>query len=254
MLGHLRQIARARTVEEMFERSVAALTEIGLSRVYFQGPIGSDRSLTRNTYSYGFPEIWAQTYEVRWQVHDPFPDAAARYPGPLYWHRLPSSIVLNADELAYLDFLKQNGMEQGLCILLYGNATRVGFLGASPGPDGPAVETVDRELFQFISMAAFTRYCQLVTMDPELPVALSGRELDVLYWMAQGRSNGAIAEVLGISQDTVNTYVKRVFAKMNVFDRTSAVMKGVQHGLVIVSDPISELVAEQMREKRHTGS
>ena len=55
--------------------------------------------------------------------------------------------------------------------------------------------------------------------------------------------------MLGIRQDTVNTYVKRIFATLEVFDRTSAVMKGVRQGMVIVSDPISELVADQMRAK-----
>ena len=71
MLGHLRHIVRSRTVEDIFDRSVAALREIGLTRVYFQGPIGSDRSLTRNTASFGFPETWQKSYELNWQVHDP---------------------------------------------------------------------------------------------------------------------------------------------------------------------------------------
>lgn len=254
MLGHLRQIVRSRTVPDIYERTVAALADIGLTRVYFQGPIGNDRSITRHTTNFGFPDLWAKTYELNWQAHDPFPDAAARYPGPMYWHRLPPSVVLTEGELAYLDFLKTNRMERGLCMLQYGNATRVGLIAASTDPDGPEVESVDREFFQFVGMASFTRFCQLVTMDPDLPTPLSGRELDVLYWMAQGRSNGAIADVLGIRQETVNTYVNRVFAKLGVFDRTSAVMEGVRRGLVIVSDPIAELVADQMRTKRPTGS
>ena len=68
MLGHLRHIVRSRTVEDIFDRSVAALREIGLTRVYFQGPIGSDRSLTRNTASFGFPETWQKSYELNWHV------------------------------------------------------------------------------------------------------------------------------------------------------------------------------------------
>ena len=249
MLGHLRHIVRSRTVEDIFDRSVAALREIGLTRVYFQGPIGSDRSLTRNTASFGFPETWQKSYELNWQVHDPIPDAASRIGGPLYWHRLPSSVSLSENELAYMEFLREMQMGQGICMLQYGNVSRVGLIAASTDPDGPEVESIDREFFQFVGMSSFMRFCQLVTMDPDIPVQLSGREQDVLYWMAQGRSNSAIADVLGIRQDTVNTYVKRIFAKLEVFDRTSAVMKGVRQVMVIVSDPISELVADQIRAK-----
>ena len=79
---------------------------------------------------------------------------------------------------------------------------------------------------------------------------LSSRELDVLHWMAQGRSNAGIADMLDLSQETVGTYVKRIFAKLDVFDRTSAVMKGVMRGLVIASDPNVEAAAQQRRARR----
>jgi LuxR family quorum-sensing system transcriptional regulator CciR len=76
-----------------------------------------------------------------------------------------------------------------------------------------------------------------MVLDVDPVPRLSNRELDVLHWMAQGRSNPAIARELGLSHETVDTYIRRLFAKLNVSDRTSAVVKGVSRGLVVASDP-----------------
>jgi two-component system NarL family response regulator len=49
---------------------------------------------------------------------------------------------------------------------------------------------------------------------------LSEREIDVLKLMAQGKSNKEIGSALFISEGTVKSHVKGIFAKMNVISRT----------------------------------
>lgn len=61
---------------------------------------------------------------------------------------------------------------------------------------------------------------------------LSGREIDVLALVADGLSNPQIAERLGISAQTVKTYLDRVFAKLGVTDRTAAVRRALQQGVI----------------------
>jgi DNA-binding NarL/FixJ family response regulator len=56
------------------------------------------------------------------------------------------------------------------------------------------------------------------------------RELEVLALVAQGRSNAAIAAQLVISEATVKTHLLRVFAKLDVDDRTRAVMVALERG------------------------
>lgn len=51
---------------------------------------------------------------------------------------------------------------------------------------------------------------------------LTLRESEVLYWVAQGKSNKELALILSISPRTVNKHLETVFEKMMVENRTSA--------------------------------
>lgn len=62
--------------------------------------------------------------------------------------------------------------------------------------------------------------------------ALSQREIDVLKLMAEGKSNKEIGSALFISEGTVKSHVKGIFAKMNVISRTEAVAAASRRGLI----------------------
>ncbi len=62
--------------------------------------------------------------------------------------------------------------------------------------------------------------------------ALSGRELDVLQLLAQGFSNGEIAQRLYLSEGTVRNYVSSILAKLEVADRTQAAILALRCGVV----------------------
>ncbi len=55
--------------------------------------------------------------------------------------------------------------------------------------------------------------------------ALSDREVEVLRLMADGRSNGEIANRLGIATSTVKTHVHSIFHKLNATRRTQAIAR-----------------------------
>jgi DNA-binding NarL/FixJ family response regulator len=61
---------------------------------------------------------------------------------------------------------------------------------------------------------------------------LSKREIEVLKLMAKGRSNKEIASALFISEGTVKSHGKAIFAKMNVVSRTGAVTEATRRGLI----------------------
>jgi two-component system NarL family response regulator len=61
---------------------------------------------------------------------------------------------------------------------------------------------------------------------------LTERERDVLESLIKGRSNKEIASSLCISEDTVKSHLKTLFAKLRVRDRTGAALEAIRHGIV----------------------
>jgi DNA-binding NarL/FixJ family response regulator len=72
--------------------------------------------------------------------------------------------------------------------------------------------------------------CEFPSAAP--PEALSARELEILRLMARGCSNREIAEALTITEGTVKNYVSNILSKMGVRDRTRAVLKALESGIL----------------------
>jgi DNA-binding NarL/FixJ family response regulator len=61
---------------------------------------------------------------------------------------------------------------------------------------------------------------------------LSSREQEVLRLLVAGKSNKEIANTLGIAEATVKCHVSTILMRLNVSDRTQAVVTALQRGLV----------------------
>ncbi|PYE45330.1 LuxR family two component transcriptional regulator [Rhizobium sp. PP-WC-2G-219] len=55
--------------------------------------------------------------------------------------------------------------------------------------------------------------------------SLTMREAEVLVWIAKGKSNRDIAEILGLSARTVNKHLEQIYVKLGVENRASAAVK-----------------------------
>ncbi|MBI2849751.1 MAG: response regulator transcription factor [Chloroflexi bacterium] len=65
---------------------------------------------------------------------------------------------------------------------------------------------------------------------------LTPRELDVLRLVAEGLSNKEIAAKLVLSEKTIKNRISNIFAKLQVNDRTQAVLRALRTGLVHLPD------------------
>ena len=63
---------------------------------------------------------------------------------------------------------------------------------------------------------------------------LTPRETEVLALVAEGLSNKAIADQLGISDQTVKFHVSSISGKLGAVSRTDAVRRAVRHGLLVL--------------------
>jgi DNA-binding NarL/FixJ family response regulator len=81
-------------------------------------------------------------------------------------------------------------------------------------------------------VAEFTRLApQAHLKSAVLPEPLTGREQDILGWIAKGLTNKEIALRLGLTEGTVKNYVTTLFQKLGVQDRTQAALRARELGL-----------------------
>lgn len=185
--------------------------------------------------------LTAQGDERRWRsdfldidlLRDSPIEALARRRGQAFWwSEVPEFTRLGAAEKAYLESLRESCPHDGLSMHVYGPQGSSAVVGLGFSQKQPDLSV--REIFLLHSAAqiAHLRYCALVLNQTPPDVGLSPREIEVLEWIAAGKSNGVIAEILGISPHTVDTIVRRIFAKLEVNDRTTAAIRGLGAGLL----------------------
>ncbi len=120
--------------------------------------------------------------------------------------------------------------------LSLGHATGVSFrIRVGPGRHA-SVNFFSPQRFDTQDLASAMRGLFLVghqvhaILEPRLVKPSSGllsvREAECLQWIASGKSNREIAELLGLSVDTVKEYIQSLFRKLQVSDRAQAVSRG----------------------------
>jgi NarL family two-component system response regulator LiaR len=71
---------------------------------------------------------------------------------------------------------------------------------------------------------------------PLTPDPLTGRELEILRLIAQGKSNKEIASQLVVAEDTVHSHVSNILNKLHLASRTQAALYALKEGIASLED------------------
>ena len=61
---------------------------------------------------------------------------------------------------------------------------------------------------------------------------LAPREIECLRWSAAGKTSSEIAGIIGVSENTVNSYLSSAAQKMNAVNRVQTVAQAIRLGLL----------------------
>jgi DNA-binding CsgD family transcriptional regulator len=178
-----------------------------------------------------FPEDFLEHYFTKNLLTiDPVVDRAFQRPLPYRWREVGAIKELTDAERYYLTHLDDAGITDGVAVPLFGPRGSIGFAGF--GVKGGKLD-ITREEMLILQHKAFHLYNLYMDMGAEIiPPMLSPREREVLSWIAAGKSNSVIADILGISDHTVDSLLRRAYRKLNVTARAAAVARAVQWGLI----------------------
>ncbi len=227
------------------ERLDAAHTPAAAGRAFFDalGPLGargfgarayvgtggSDSGDAGFVFAQILPPKWSASASARFvEKLDPLPRAARRLARPsfLWSEASPRTDPHWAD---YWSALREHKLGEGTAVHFFapnGMTSRV-----SVGFDRLMLDTVERRTVELASYALLTRLQALSPVSRKDVPNLSSRERDCLAFVAQGLSDGEIADRLGITQSTAHFYIEKAKRKLGARTRAQAVAHLIASGL-----------------------
>ncbi len=88
----------------------------------------------------------------------------------------------------------------------------------------------DLQLLAVYALEATQRL--LPRTEPEAPIYLTRRECEVLHWTLLGKSAWAIAQICGVSENTIHWHVQQAMRKLSCENKLSAALKARDRGLI----------------------
>jgi DNA-binding NarL/FixJ family response regulator len=76
---------------------------------------------------------------------------------------------------------------------------------------------------------------------------LTDRELSILFLVAEGKTNHAIAKELSLAEQTVRNYVSRIYDKVNLHSRSELIVWTREQGLMLERQPSRRPIGNVIR-------
>lgn len=234
MQGYFAKIEALTDIGEVLWYAVAVCEEQGVVRQSYHFTPVFDRPNSQRTvvHAHGYDPEWLRLYdESDFREKDPIPERTMKFGALLPWEKAKTLAPNTLEHEEFFEAMEKYGLRHGFGLPLYGPRGRNAYASFDFGYPIERVSDEKMGIVRSVSQAAHQRVCVLLDAARD-PIDLSQRELEVLTWIARGKSFSVIAQILGISQDTVKTYAKRIYAKLDTSDRTGAVVKAIKLGLV----------------------
>lgn len=197
-------------------------------------PIGAvDFDRTRIIVWLGYPETWVTAYQQAGYVDkDPVVERLLKETRPVWTHDVLQVPDATQQEVDYLALLIECGVQNDLGVPVFGPGGRNGGYGVGFNKDAPKLSILEINEIQWICQTAHIRYCELLDQKFEKPPQLSGRETEVLRLIARGKTNAQVAAKLEVTPKTIETYLSRIFFKLDVHDRMTAALRAISSGAI----------------------
>lgn len=181
-----------------------------------------------------YPDDWMSHYFRHNRVAvDPVYRIGWEKSGVFDWASMARTRALSRDETRLMEEAGDAGLKSGAAASIHlGHGNLIGFGFASRcrqsfGRDHLSTLYAMAGQFQLI-------YTALVPNAERPEVKLSARQKEVLRWIATGKRRADIADVMGISEDTVDDHLRQIFRKLRCNDRVVAVLRAVQSGAISI--------------------
>ena len=176
------------------------------------------------------PGDWQSEYfKKKYCDHDPIWRFALGNLMPERWSNVARRNDLTAKQHNIMSVSREAGLSDGVVIPIHGPGGEFAVLSLSHNEtDAQTKQNVelDETVLHMFALRFHSRIRELQEPDSAQPPAdLTSREIDVLFWTAEGKSTWDISQILGISESTVNFHISSAKQKLGVYSKPHAVAK-----------------------------
>lgn len=181
-----------------------------------------------------FPQGWLfQYWKNRYGEVDPVLHALVRSQRTQVWSQVYAN-VQTEKEKKFVQTAAAYGLADGVTAGWLDPCCRVAtffaFAGGEPAEHARHVQFLDY-LGRHLHLALLRSASKLPPSADTCVTTLSPREVTILNWMKDGKTNWEIGQIIGMTERTVRFHIESIFSKLDVSSRTQAVAVAVQHGL-----------------------
>lgn len=180
-----------------------------------------------------FSDRWTDHYVNNYcALVDPITLHAFRATTPFFWNDVETRYTLSKGQLDFMDDARSVGLKHGAAVPIHGHGLpKAGVSVASAHNDFRT---------DILAELAVVSYClhDSIWFDafrPTKPEAepvplLSTREKDCLRWLAAGKTDWEVGEILGVTERTVRFHVDNAKRKLQAKNRVHAVATAIMNG------------------------
>jgi DNA-binding NarL/FixJ family response regulator len=187
-----------------------------------------------NVVNASYPDEWLYLYwKNGFAEIDPVFKSALKSPGTQHWHEIYQNMS-SEKEQEFIATARQFGLRDGITTgsvdQACGVATFCSFA-SEEALDGKRLVPLVEYLGSYIHMALLKTAPKSLPQTDRFVKGLSSREVTILNWMKNGKTNWEIGKILGVSERTIRFHIESIFSKLEVTSRSQAVATAIEHGL-----------------------
>lgn len=226
------------TKASLAEHITSALQEIGSSlgfeHTVLVGVQPASNGPLENILGGNFPSEWLSRYNSENHLaHDPVVKISKHSETGIVWRRMSSEHVVSKRSQRVMLEATEFGLHDGFTVPVYnadGSQSLVSF-------GGPVVDLGIEDLgaLEVVSIFGANRLRQiaLAGVNKVRRVAdLTPRELECVQWVSDGKTNWEIAQILGVSEKTVQHLLSHASAKLNSVNRTQLAVSAIRERII----------------------
>lgn len=232
---YLREANDAQDLPGLFAVYLKTVKSHGLDRAIFS--LITEHASTGDAASFGmmhnYPQDWIRYYsENDFKYIDPVMLHAVRTVESFRWDDIPKQLIINRKQRLCLNLGQEAGLYNGVCSPFRGINNELAGIALATSDAKDAFDG-NIDLIHAYSNHFYIVYRRLTEQERTAPAPyLTDKEREVLRWVAAGKTNGEIADIVFMSEATVDFHLRNIYRKLDANSRVLAAIKAISIGLI----------------------